>query len=204
MNVQEAATLLNVTPRRVRAMIADGRISAHREGAVWVVHELTPPKGRRSLSPGSWRKLAHALKQRTLEGLSGQERSRTATRIRQLRDSADPSRLLLEWFPKGAERDVFMDSLLAHAKRRDNDYLKRTLVRPTEYLRSSQDLAQVVASERAIRGGSRRWLAEAAGVPKHLVRDIETGRSLSSPKQVRQVLSTLDIEPTALPGMVLS
>ncbi|WP_162903747.1 helix-turn-helix domain-containing protein [Leucobacter sp. wl10] len=203
MKVTEAADQLGVSPRRVRAMAADGRIPAHREGSAWVIEGLAPPKGRRSLSARSWQHLAKALKQRSLEGLSGQERARTAARIRQLRNAEHPSRLLIDWRPPDAPRDVFLDSLVAHAERNDDSYLKRALGRPAEYLRSSQELAYVVSSERAIRGGSRHWLAVAAGVSEDLVRDIELGRPLASPGQVRRVLRTLEVEPTALPSMAL-
>ena len=203
MKVTEAAAQLGVSPRRVRAMAADGRVPAHREGSAWVIEGLALPKGRRALSARSWQHLAQALKQRSLEGLSGQDRARTAARIRQLRNAEHPSRLLIDWRPLDAPRDVFMDSLVAHAERGDDSNVTRALKRPVEYLRSSQELAHVVSSERAIRGESRRWLAAAAGVSEDLVRDIESGRPLASPGQVRRVLRTLGVEPTALPDMAL-
>lgn len=203
MKVTEAAAQLGVSPRRVRAMAADGRIPAHREGSAWVIEGLASPKGRRALSARSWQHLAKALKQRSLEGLSGQERARTAARIRQLRYAEHPSRLLTDWRPLDAPRNVFLDNLVAHAERGDDSYLKRALGRPVEYLRSSRDLAHVVSSERAIRGESRRHLAAAAGVPESLVRDIESGQPLASPGQVRRVLRSLEVEPTALPNMAM-
>lgn len=203
MKVAEAAARLGVSPRRVRAMAADGRIPAHRVGSAWVIEDLAVPKGRRALSVRSWQHLAKALKERTLQGLSGQERARTAARIRQLRNSPHPSRLLIDWRPLDAPRDLFADNLVAHAERNDDSSLKRAFRRPEEYMRSSQDLANVVSSERTIRGWSRRWLAEAAEVSEALVRDIESGRPLDSPGQVRRVLRTLEIEPTALPDMAL-
>ncbi len=203
MKVTEAATQMGVSPRRVRAMAAEGRIPARREGSAWVIEGLASPKGRRALSARSWQHLAKALKQRSLDGLSGQERARTAARIKQLRTSDHPSRLLTDWQPSNAPRDVFLDSLVAHAERNDDSYLKRALGRPAEYLRSSQELAQIVSSERAIRGESRRRLAAAAGVSEGLVRDIESGRPLASPGQVRRVLRTLEVKPTALPSMAL-
>lgn len=203
MNVEEAASLLGVSARRVRAMIASGGIRAHRDGTAWVIDELASPKGRRSLSVRSWEVLGRTLKLRTLEGLSGQERSRTAARIRQLRESDAPSRLLIDWRPPNAPRDLYLDSLVAHAARGNDAYIRQALQRPPEYLRREDDLAQVVSSERAILGHSRQWLAEAAGVPETVVRNIETERPLTSPGQVRSVLRVLGIEPTALPNMVL-
>lgn len=203
MKVTEAATQLGVSPRRVRVMAAEGRIPAHREGSSWVIEGLTLPKQRRALSARSWKHLANALKYRNLEGLSGQERARTATRIQRLRNSEHPSRLLTDWRPPNAPRDVFMESLVAHAEHNDDSYLKRALGRPAEYLYSNQELAHVVLAERAIRGESRSGLAAAAGVPETLVRDIESARPLASPGQVRRVLRALEIEPTGLPNMVL-
>lgn len=203
MNVNEASAQLGVSPRRVRAMAADGRLLAHRKGREWVIEALSEPKGSRALSVRSWQHLATALKQRTLEALSGQERARTAARIRRLRSSEHPSRLLLDWRPSNAPRDAFFDSLVAHAERNDESYLRHALSRPAEYLRSSKDLAQVVASERVIRDESRSSLAAAANVSEDLVRDIELARPLTSPGQVQRVLRALGIEATALPGMAL-
>ncbi|KAB1640988.1 helix-turn-helix domain-containing protein [Gulosibacter chungangensis] len=203
MNVEEAAAELNVSSRRVRALIAEGRIPAHREGNAWIIESLTAPKTRRSLSPRSWQQLARALKLRALEGLVGQERSRTAARIKALREAKHPSQLLLDWRPKDAPRDLYMDSLVAYAELGHDDYLKLSVKRPPEYLRDSQDLAQVVAAERAIQGATRKSLAEAADVPISLVRDIETGKPLTSLGGLRRVLKALEIEPRALPKMVL-
>jgi excisionase family DNA binding protein len=204
MNVRDAAIQLGVTPRRVRAMIADGRIPASRSGSTWVIDALAPVKSRRALSTRSWALLAGALKQRTLDGLTGHDRARTAERIRQLRESDHPSQLLADWRPSAAKRDAFMDSLTAHAQSQDDAYIKRALRPRPEYLRSAFDLAQVVRSERAIRRESRERLAEASGVPEAMVRDIEMRHPLSSPSDVRSVLRALDIEPTALPDMMLS
>lgn len=204
MNVADAATQLGVTPRRVRAMIADGRVRAHRVGRAWVVDEIVSPRDRRPLSTRSWELLAGALRSRTLEDLSGQDRVRTATRIRQLRGSHDPARLLTEWWPRGAAPDVFMDSLLAHASAGEGDYVREMLRPRREYLRSGRDLADVVSSERAIRRLSRAELARAAEVSPDVVRDIEACRSLTAPGSVRRVLRTLEIEPTALPDLALT
>jgi excisionase family DNA binding protein len=204
MNVVEAAAQLGVTPRRVRAMIADGRISAHRVGPHWVIDHLAPVKTRRSLSPRSWAMLSAALKGRTLEGLAGHDRSRIAERIRLLRESEYPSRLMVDWRPEAGRVDPFMDSLADHAALGDDSYVMAAIRRPAEYLRDPADLAEVVRSERTIRGEGRDALAKRSGVSVESVRDIETGRLLSSPSDVRSVLRALDVEPTALPTMVLS
>ncbi|MHA3684801.1 helix-turn-helix domain-containing protein [Leucobacter sp. HY1908] len=204
MDVREAAMSLGVTPRRVRAMIADGRITARRAGSRWVIDELAQPKRSRALSETSWRRLTTALKLRTLEGLAGQARARTAARIRSLREAQSPSQLLRDWRPKYAEQDLWGDTLFAHATRGDDTYLRNMLRRPTEYLHRGEDLAQVVAAERAVRGLSRRELAELADVTPPFVSDIESVKPLSSPGQVMRVLRALNIEATSLPEMALA
>lgn len=204
MRVTDAASQLGVSPRRVRAMAAQGRVPAHKEGAVWVIEELVNRKTRRALSVNSWQNLSRSLKQRSLAGLSGQERARTAARIKALRTAPHPSSLLIDWRPAQAPADVFLDSLVAYAERNDDYYLKHAMERPEEYLRSSQDLAEIVSSERAIRGMSRSQLASAAAVSARFVRDIESALPLVSPGQVRRVLGALGIEATALPDMALT
>lgn len=184
-------------------MVAAGRIPAHKQGAEWVIQKPVTPKSRRALSESSWQHLIKALKQRSLEGLSGHDRGRTATRIWQLRNSENPSQLLADWHPVNASQDVFSDSLVNQAKQGNNIYLKFALTKPVEYLRSSKDLANVVSSERTIQGMSRQQLATAAKVDEGLVRDIELRRPLSSPSSVRRVLRVLEIEPTALPDLAL-
>ncbi|QJU52547.1 excisionase family DNA-binding protein [Herbiconiux sp. KACC 21604] len=204
MNVTEAAAQLGVSPRRVRALIADGRIRAHRVGVGWEIEGLAPSKERRALSVRSWLMLGRAVRSRALVGLSGHDRMRTAERIRRLRESDRPSRLLADWRPADAPAELYLDSLTARANRADDDYIRAALQRGPEYLRSRVDLAEVVASERAIRGESREELAERASVSARLVKSIESSQPLTSPGEVRRVLRALDIEPTALPDMVLS
>ena len=154
MNVAEAADQLGVSPRRVRALIAAGRVNAAKVGTSWQVETL--PDGRRHrrpLSVRSRRMLVHALHYRTLTGLSGTDRSRTAARIRALRTADDPD-----------------------------------------------DLADVVATERTIRGWSVRRLADSADIDPAAVRLIE--RAEQAPlSAVRRTLRALDIEPTALPDL---
>lgn len=204
MKVAEAAVELGVTPRRVRAMIADGRLRAHRDGSTWVIDELAPVKTRRSLSPRSWEHLARALKHRTLDELTGHDRSRTAERIRRLRAAEHPSRLIADWRPPAARHDAFMESLAARAANGDDAYLAEMFRRRPEYLRDPRDLAEVVRSEREIQGLSRSQLAAAAEVPVSIVADLERRRPLTSPGSVRSVLAVLGVEPTALPEMSLS
>lgn len=106
--------------------------------------------------------------------------------------------------PEHGLSDPFMDSLADHAALGDDAYVKAALRRPAEYLRDPADLAEVAKAERAIRGEGRDALAERSGVTVGCVRAIELGRPLTSPSDVRRVLRALDVEPTALPPMVLS
>ena len=88
-----------MSARRVRALIAAGRVNAAKVGTSWQVETL--PDGRRHrrpLSVRSRRMFVHALHYRTLTGLSAPIVRRTAARIRALRTADDPSALLADWW----------------------------------------------------------------------------------------------------------
>ncbi|CAN5314701.1 hypothetical protein BH09ACT6_BH09ACT6_02430 [soil metagenome] len=203
MNVVEAAGELGVSPRRVRALIASGRLTAHKSGSEWVIPRLDagPRRRRRPLSPRSRELLARSLHDRTLHGLTGQDRARTAARLRELRTSDDPGQLLIEWWG-GVAPDAFgfAENLVQHAVAGNRYYVAETLRRrPREYLRRREDLADVVSGERAILGMSRQQLADSAGVLVELVRSIEAGEPVNSPAAIRRILRAVNVEPTALP-----
>ena len=207
MNVGEAAEKMGITPRRVRALIAQGQISAMKVGASWEVHDLGwGARQRRPLSARSRSLLADVLHQRSLGGLRGQDRARTAARIRLLRSVDDPARLLNDWW--AGRPDVVVNggtNLVLHAIRGNDAYVRRMVrTRPREYLRRASDLADIVASERAIAGWTRAQLAEAAGVPLDVVARIERAQPVGSPADLRRVLRAIDVEPTALPTMAAS
>ena len=206
MDVKQAAERLGVTPRRVVALIANGRIEATKVGRRWEVTEVPGARSRRPLSVRSRQSLAHALHERTLSGLEGQERARTAARIRRLRASQDPAGLLADWWGGEVESGLvdFGTNLVQHALHGDPDYVREALHRPRrEYLRRLEDLADTVSSERRIMGLSIDDLARTADVEVPDVRRLEHGLPVSRPSIARRVLDALGVEPTALPDLVL-
>lgn len=205
MDVKDAATQLGVSPRRVIAMIAAGQIDATRTGHGWEVSELPSKRSRRPLSPKSRLILAQALHTRSLSGLKGQERARTASRIRELRGAAAPAKLLAEWWGGKADGPLnFGTNLVQHAIEGDEAYVVEALHRHRrEYLRRPEDLADAVSSERRIRGLTIEDLADQAMVSSGDVRAIERAAPMTSPASVRRVLKALEVEPTALPDLVL-
>jgi DNA-binding XRE family transcriptional regulator len=208
MNVKEAAAALDVSPRRVVAMIAAGQITATKAAGCWHITEVPSVRSRRRpLSGRSQSLLAQALHTRSLAGVHGQELSRTAARIRELRSSENPAELLVDWWRGNVDIAPvnFGTNLVRHAVVGDAEYVREALHRPRrEYLRRPEDLAEVVGTERRIRGLSLQQLAREAEVSVADVRAIENGRPLSSPTISRRVLRVLEIEPTALPDLALA
>ena len=99
MDVHEASETLGVTPRRIRALIQQGRFAAHKQGQAWHIDDLELHRARRRpLSEHSRLILARALHNRSLIGLTGQDRKRTAARIGELRTSDDAASLLIDWW----------------------------------------------------------------------------------------------------------
>ena len=205
MDVLEYASALDVSPRRVRALIASKHIPAHRKGGRWVIDttDIRQPQSSRPLSSSSQRFLALALHNRSLAGLTGQDRARTAARIRALRASTDPAARLVSWW--GSRAPVEMNggtNLVQHALRGNGSYVReRIQARPTEYLREWSALAEVVASERTIRGLTRSELAGLAGVTSVELNTLERALPFDSISAVRRMLRALDIEPSAIPSI---
>jgi excisionase family DNA binding protein len=94
MSVADAAQNLQVSPRRVRQLVADGSLPGLRVGGRWLVspsaiehrQRSRPPPGRPLSAPSAWRVLAvlaHAAD--GLEGLSPPLRSRARSRAARLR-----------------------------------------------------------------------------------------------------------------------
>jgi hypothetical protein len=148
--------------------------------------------------------LLKALHTRSLAGLHGQDLIRTAARIAELRSSSDPAKLLADWWGGIVEGPAsFGTSLVSHAIGGDRDYVSRSIHRVRrEYLRRAEDLADVIRSERTIRGMSRSQLADVAHVPINDIDALEHAKPLTSPAPARRVLRALDVEPTALPDLV--
>ncbi|MFD3707640.1 helix-turn-helix domain-containing protein [Nocardia sp. NPDC058658] len=207
MNVAEYAELAGVSPRRVRALAAGGSLAARKMEGRWVIDEDPPGRHavRRPLSEVSQHALARVLHTKSLTGLSGQVRARTAQRLRLLRSAQDPAQLLVDWW--GGRPPTHLDggsNLVVHAIAGNAARVREVLHRPRrEYLRCPATLAQVVRDERVIQGMTRSELAERAGVDRELVADIERVARLNDLVGLRKILRALHIEPTALPAMDL-
>lgn len=205
MNVADYADLAGLSPRRVRALARAGALPAHKVGGRWVVDVPRPIRraGRRPLSKASRRALAGALHSKSLDGLSGQLRARTAERLRLLRTAAEPAELLVDWW--AGEAPTHLDggsNLVVHAIAGNSARVWEVLHRPRRaYLRYPSALARVVRDERAVHGLTRADLAERAGVDRDLVGLIERAATVSDLGGTRKILRALDIEPTALPPM---
>ena len=203
MNVNDAAVELSVTPRRVRALIADGKIAAHKAGAHWEIDALPRERKTRPLSRRSQEHLVKALRSRSLRGIEGHERARTARRLHTLRTSRNPAAILLDWWGGHTdEHDIFFRSLLERALAGDSHGVRETLQRrQPAYLATTARLSDRITTERRIQGLTQEELANLAGVKTSAVRDLERGRAMSSPSPSRRVLKALNIVPSALPPM---
>lgn len=205
MKVAEYAKESGVSPRRVRALASGGKLHAYKTADGWEIKEAAAPRHEhpgRPLSDESRRALADALHQRTLDGLTGQTRARTAERIRRLREADDPASLLIAWWGAREPDDVsYGANLVAHALEGRSDYVRELLrERRREYLRTWPDLAATVSAERAISGMSRADLAERAGVDVRAVTSIEKARPTVSVSAIRKVLRAIGVVPTAIPS----
>lgn len=194
---------MGVTPGRVRTLINNGRISAHRSAGKWHIDDLPLARTRRPLSPRSREQLATALHTRSLQGLDGQERARAARRLHLLRTSSDPASLLLEWWGGQAlEKDRFVRNLLERSLAGDTAGVRDSLrQRHPAYLATLTRLSDRVGTERRIQGLTLKQLAEQAGIPESMLRAIERGTALRSPGPSRKVLKVLGVTPSALPPL---
>lgn len=201
MDVNEAALKLGVSPRRVRALISGGKIPVYRSGERWETEALPPARSRRPLSVRSREQLTKALRSRSLRGLAGQARARTARRLNLLRTADDPATILLDWWGGQAEeKDAYVRNLLERTLAGDTagvrDALRR---RHPAYLAKTERLSDRVGTERRIQGLSREELAHTAGVNVSDVLDVEHGRPMRTPGPSHRILKALGITPSALP-----
>lgn len=211
MKTREAAQRLGVSERRARALAASGLLPARKVGTAWVVDGVATRPGRgRPLAPTAQRQLTEALHDRSLAVLRGHDRTRTAQRLRTLRSSSDPALLLRRWFPRGAvlRNGIpvnFGHRIVALAHLGKDQEINELLARKTpEYLRSPDDLAEIVASERVISGLSMADLAVRADTTVDVIRALEKSGTYTSPAALRSVLRSLDVSPTALPPFEVS
>lgn len=211
MKIREAAQRLGVSERRARALAASGLLPARKVGTAWVVDDAATRPGRgRPLAPAAQRQLTEALHNRSLSGLRGHDRTRTAQRLRTLRSASDPAPLLRRWFLRGAvlRNGIpvnFGHRIVALAHLGKDREVRELLERKTpEYLRSPDDLAEIVASERAIGGLSTEDLALRANTTVDVIRTLERRGTYTSPGALRSVLRSLDVSPAALPPFEVS
>lgn len=206
MNVREASLALGVSERRVRALIQHGKLKAQKVWRTWQIDDLQLRRAeRRPLSEHSQLILSRALHNRSLTGLSGQDRLRTAKRIAELRASKNPAALPIDWWGgKHSGPLNFGTNLVEHALAGSSAYVREALHRQQEeYLRKPEDLADIVSSERLIQGFTQTELANKAQVPLVDLKMIERAIRLPSPTPSRQILRVLNIEPTALPNLAV-
>src|SRR5215207_5866753 len=113
IGVEKAASILGVSPQRVRAMIAAGNIPAERVGRAWVISEaeIARPRRRSAGRPMSARMANAFLRVAADEqpAVAGSELTRLLRRLRQLADEShspdgDPADLLRAWMSERANR----------------------------------------------------------------------------------------------------
>jgi excisionase family DNA binding protein len=104
VSVREAADALGVSDRRVRQLIASGRIRARRVGSQWLVDGASlpgAPRRSRPLSPTeAWLLLATEQAPRGRPGRWSERRDR-------LRDDPSPASLLASWAAARGDRLLF-------------------------------------------------------------------------------------------------
>jgi excisionase family DNA binding protein len=104
VSVREAADALGVSDRRVRQLIASGRIRARRVGSQWLVDGASLPGAPRRSRPLShteaWLLLATEQAPRGRPGRWSERRDR-------LRDDASPASLLASWAAARGDRLLF-------------------------------------------------------------------------------------------------
>ncbi|MBE8528199.1 helix-turn-helix domain-containing protein, partial [Amycolatopsis sp. H6(2020)] len=110
LSVREAAEHLGVSQRRVRALIAEGRLAAQKLGGRWEISRSAVQNRVadgafpvRPMSPRSFDMLLERLRSMVDTAQEGRlradavERLRVERRLQQLRSAAEPARLLRAW-----------------------------------------------------------------------------------------------------------
>ncbi|WP_181578410.1 helix-turn-helix transcriptional regulator [Arthrobacter sp. AQ5-05] len=195
-----------MTERPVRALIQQGKLKAQKVGRTWQIDDLQLRRAeRRPLSEHSRLVLSRALHNRSLTGLSGQDRKRTAKRIAEQQASDNPAALLIDWW--GGKHSCplnFGTNLVEHALAGHSAHVFESLHGTRhEYLRKPEDLADVASSERLIQRFTQAELADKAQVSLADLKMIERAIRLPSPTPSRRILRILSIEPTALPTLAV-
>ena len=207
LNVGEASKVPGMSERRVRALFQQDKFKAQKIGRTWQIDELDLHRTtRRPLSEHSRLILSRALHSRSLPGLTGQDRLRTAKRIAELRSSDNPALPFIDWWGGKPWAPLNIGTnLVDHALDGNTAYVFENLHRrQDECLRKPKGLADIVSSERLIQGFTQTELASMADVPLADLKKIELAILLPSPTPSRRILRTLNIEPTALPDLAIT
>ena len=204
VTTEEYANEHGISPRRVRALAAAGRIPAQRIGTSWVIeagarHE--PSHAPRPMGGKMRALLIRALRDQSLVGLTGPDRIRVARHLAALRTSDEPASLLRAWFRDDVPTGWSPGELIVRQAHEGRDDRVTALVRrPRRTFASTPErLARAVTDERTIRQLSRAELAARADVAADVVADLERGRPGVGVGAIRSVLRALDVEPLALP-----
>lgn len=68
------------------------------------------------------------------------------------------------------------------------------------FMRTAEDVAQVVSTQRRLRGWTQQDLARRAGVGRRFIVDLERGHERAELSKVLGVLRELEVQPLALPA----
>jgi hypothetical protein len=201
---EEYADEHGISPRRVRALAAAGRIPAHRVGTAWVIEDGARHEASHAPRPMGARMrqlLLRALRDQSLVGLTGPDRIRVARHLGALRAADEPAALLRAWFRDDVPTGWTPGELIVRQAHEGRDDRVAALVRrPRRTFASTPErLARAIVDERSIRQLSRDELAVRAGVAADVVADLERGRPGVGIGATRSVLRALDVEPLALP-----
>jgi len=122
--------------------------------------------------------------------------------MRALRESDDPTSLLIAWWDGQQPTELNGGTnIVQHALYGNSEYVRaRIHYSPTEYMVHRTRLAEVVSSERNIQGLRRIELAERAGVTLAAVNRLERAEPFETLRVVWPILRVLDIQPSAVPA----
>ncbi|MET4143905.1 helix-turn-helix domain-containing protein [Arthrobacter sp. UYCo732] len=154
----EAAVRLNISERRVRALLEEGRMPAQRVSGRWVIDEADVakyqpgrPAGRPLSERSAWQFVIKACNNAdsSLEQvLSPIEKHRVNARLERLKESADPLNLVRSLLSKRAEKAEFSSSPADLAELREDPRLRLSGVsHPDSGLLSNSEVEAYVCRE---------------------------------------------------------
>jgi hypothetical protein len=204
VTTEEYANEHGISPRRVRALAAAGRIPAQRVGASWAIESgarYEPSRAPRPMGGKMRALLLVALRDQSLVGLTGPDRIRVVRHLAALRAADEPAALLRAWFRDDVPTGWSPGELMVRQAHEGRDDRVAVLVRRRRrtFASTPERLARAIIDERMIRQLSRVELAARAGVTPDVVADLERGHPGVGLGATRSVLRALDVEPLALP-----